>query len=180
MKYTAKHYAEALRASCGNADTLRHVITDLANVTEHFAADPSVRAFFVSRVIASAQQEKILRDVFRDFLSQQTYAFLKTLIAHRQCALLERIIVHADRLADREEGTARVSIESAVAIGEATRNRIETILTQKLQRRILATYRTEADVIAGFRLTIDGVTEWDGTIAGQLHRLHARIRAATA
>lgn len=180
MKYTARHYAEALRASAESADALRHLIADLASVVEHFAADPSVRAFFTSKTIAPAQQERVLRDVFGDFLAKKTYAFLGALIANRQCVLLERIIGVAERVADREEGTARVVIASAAALGGVARRSIETVLAQRLQRRILATYRTEPNVVAGFRVTIDGVTEWDGTIAGQLHRLQERIRAITA
>lgn len=180
MTYTVKHYAEALHESCGDADTLRHCIADLVSVAEHFAEDVSVRAFFTTKTIATAQQEKVLRDVFRDFLGKKTYEFLAALITNRQFALLERIIVSAERLADREEGTARVTIESAVALGAAARKRLEEVLSEKLHRRIRATYHTQPSAIAGFRLTIDGGTEWDGTIAGQLHRLHERIRIATA
>lgn len=180
MKYTVRHYAEALHASCGDADTLKHCIADLASVAEHLAEDESVRTFFTTKTISTAQQEKVLRAVFKDFLGKKTYAFLVALMTNRQCALLERIIVSAERLVDREEGTARVAVESATVLGAAARTRLEEALSKKLHRSIRATYRIQPNVIAGFRLTIDGGTEWDGTIAGQLHRLHERIRIATA
>ena len=178
MKYTAKHYADALRETAGDPTTVRQLIADLASVAEHLATDPAIRSFFTSRTSPVARQEKILHDVFQDFLSQRTYAFLKALIANRQVRLLDRITAIAEQLADTEEGTARVVVESAKGLAEITRTRIESVLATRLQRRIVAEYRACPPAIAGLRITIDGTLRWDATVEGKLQRLHERIRAA--
>lgn len=176
MKYTAKHYAEALRASVADADTFRHLIADLASVAEHLASDPKVRDFFASATIAPAQQETVLRDVFKDFLGTQTYAFLHTLVGNRQFNLLDEIIARSEQIADVEEGSSRVTVESAEPLKSTIRTRIESVLSAKLQRRVLATYETTHELIAGFRITVDGTRYWDGTVVGKLQRLREHIR----
>lgn len=176
MKYTAKHYAEALRASAADADTFRHLIADLASVVEHLAADPEVRAFFTDATIAPAQQESVLRDVFKDFLGAQTYAFLHALLANRQLNLLHEIIARAEQVADAEEGSSRITVESALPLRVDTRTRIESLLSEKLKRRVLVAYEERPELLAGFRLTVDGTRHWDGTVAGKLQRLREHIQ----
>jgi ATP synthase F1 delta subunit len=176
MRYTPKHYAEALRAAAADADTFRHLLTDLASVVEHLAADQKVREFFTSATVARDQQESVLRDVFQDFLSKQTYAFLRTLIRNHQISLLEEIIAQSERIAEGEEGSSRVSVESAIALDEATRVRLASFLEEKLKRRVLVTYDARPELIAGLRVTVDGTRHWDGTVAGKLQRLRQHIQ----
>lgn len=179
MKYTAQHYAEALRASVADADTFRHLIADLASVAEHLASDPKVREFFASATIAPVQQEAVLRDVFKDFLGAQTYAFLHTLIGNRQFKLLDEIAARAEQIADVEEGSSRVTVESAKSLKSTIRTRIESALSEKLQRRVLMTYEERPELIAGLRVTVNGTQHWDGTVAGKLQRLRKHLRIAT-
>ncbi len=176
MKYTAKHYAEALRASAESTDAFRHLIADLASVVEHVVADKGIRSFFTNATIAPAEQERVIRETFKDFLSAQTYAFLRTLLANRQFALLERIVAAAEQIADTVEGTSRALVESAVPLSEKVRSQIEGVLTALLERRVLVTYEESPALVAGFRLTVDGSTHWDGTISGKLQRLQEHLR----
>lgn len=176
MKYTARHYAEALRASTESTDVFRHLIADLASVVEHVVADEGIRSFFRSATVPPAEQERVLRETFKDFIGAQTYAFLHTLLANRQFTLLERIVAAAEQVADAVEGTSRALVESAVPLSETIRARIEAALVALLERRVLVTYEESPALIAGFRFTIDGSTHWDGTIVGKLQRLHEHIR----
>lgn len=179
MKYIAKQYVEALRASAADADTFRHLIADLVSVAEHLASDPKVHEFFASATIASAQQETVLRDVFKDFLGAQTYAFLHTLIGNRQFNLLSEIIARAEQIADAEEGSSRVTVESAKSLKSTIRTRIESLLSARLQRRVLMMYEERPELIAGFRVTVNGTQHWDGTVSGKLQRLREHLRVAT-
>lgn len=179
MRYTAKHYAEALRAAVSDIDAYREIIANIRSVAEHIATDARVRTFFADRAMPTAAQEKVISSAFRGSLDSRTSAFLRTLAGHRQFALLEQIIIRAEHIADAEDQTARVLVTSAVPLSERLRARLEKIIAAKTERRVITNYAVLPSLIGGIHIVIDQVTEWDASVAGRFERLQQRIRAAT-
>lgn len=180
MRYAAKQYAEALRASVADVATYREVVAELTSVAGRLTADPTVREFFTNRATPVAQQEKALHDVFRDALSERTYAFLRALFTNRQARLLSEVIRCAEIRADGEDIIARIHIVSAVPLTATIRTRLEAAFASRMERRVIATYEEQSSVIGGVRVTINHATQWDASVAGRFSRLQERIRAATS
>lgn len=177
-KYTPKHYARALQASAGDAATLRRFINDLKKTAAYLKADVRVEKFFSDKTISVTRQEEIFRGAFHDSSNRTSFLFIKLLLKNRQVDILEDIISETERLADAQDGTAHVSVESAVPLSESFRKNLESLLMQKFVRPVVAAYTKKPELIAGLRVTVDSTWQWDGTIAGKLKRLAERIRKA--
>jgi|GEM_PF-5208309 len=207
MTRTAAQYAEALRAASKDTAAYRKTIADLSSAAAHLNADADVRAFFANRAIPVAEQGRVFNTALRETLppsssgggralpdpregrgegrtggtapcdNNHVSALLRVLIANRQIALLDQIIVSAGRIADAEDRTARVRVMTAVPLSERLRTRLESVIAATTGRRIAAVYEELPSLIGGIRIVIDGVTEWDATVAGRFERLHQRIRS---
>ncbi|MBI4433905.1 F0F1 ATP synthase subunit delta [Candidatus Uhrbacteria bacterium] len=177
MRYTAKHYAAALRAIAPDLVTFQQLLADCRSVHERLASDRAAWSFFADRTGDPSAQERVLHDVFEDFLSERTYGFLRQLLHDRQFASLPRILAIAARVEDAETGSTRVEVTSAVEVPESIRATLETMLTEKLARRPICVYVVDRACVGGLRITVDQTRAWDGTVAGKLEQLRARIRS---
>ncbi|MBI2483512.1 F0F1 ATP synthase subunit delta [Candidatus Uhrbacteria bacterium] len=177
MRYTATQYATALRAVAADLSTFQQLLADLRAVHERCAGDRAAWSFFVDRNAEPTAQERVLRTVFQDFLSDRTYQFLVQLFRDHQFAQLPRILTIAERMEDGETGSVRVEVVSAVSIPEPTRATLDALLMEKLGRRPISAYAVDPACIGGLRVTIDATRAWDGTVAGKLEQLRVRLRS---
>ena len=179
MRYTAKHYAAALRASCSDVAAYRRLWQELASAAERLRFDPRVLTFFTSKAADAAEQEEAFRTAFQNALSERALQCVVALIANLQGRLLVSIVSEVERVADAEDRTTRAVIESAVPLSAVQRASVADALTAATGRTVRATYAVEPAVLGGIRVTVNATTVWDGTVAGRLARLRERIRTAT-
>ncbi|MFH1098467.1 MAG: F0F1 ATP synthase subunit delta [Candidatus Uhrbacteria bacterium] len=151
MRYTASHYARALRAASADIKTFRVILVELAALLDGTARGRTTHP--------------------------RAAGLLRVLSTHRQLSLLPAIIRVGAPLADREEGIARIAVTSAAPIAASHREDIERTLAEKLNRRIEATYAIDSSCIGGFRFTVNNEQSWDGTIASKIEQLREKLRA---
>lgn len=175
MNYTARAYAITLRDVSTNLDEFRRVIRDGRMVSDHINEDTDVRAFLTDRRVDATVQGRVLAAGFAA-TDERIQRMIQTMVMHRQLSLLPKVVDTAERLADAEEGSARVLIESAEAVPEELRKRLQLALGRQLQKKFSITYVEHPKLLGGLRVTIDDHRCWDGTIAGKLERLRAHLR----
>ncbi|MBI4142937.1 F0F1 ATP synthase subunit delta [Candidatus Uhrbacteria bacterium] len=179
MRPTPIQYAHALRATVGDLAAFRAAITDLERVSAFVGIDPTFQAFFAHGEVPTDRKEELLHQAFRRPIGAEAFAVAHLLLDRRSIQELSAVVAAAARLADVEEGIARVRIESARAVPDAERTSVEHAIHEAVHRPIRATYTERPELVAGFRVTVDDSWEWDGTVAGRLQRLAAHIRTTS-
>ncbi len=176
MRPTPAQYAHALRMSVADIGAFRAAMTDLERAAAFVEIDPTFHAFFVNGAVPIHRKEELLREAFRRPIGAEAFAIIHLLLDQRSLQELPAVIAATARLADAEEGIARVRIESAHAIPDAVRTIVEHAIHAAVRRPIRATYVERTACISGVRVTVDDAWEWDGTVAGRFQRLATHIR----
>lgn len=80
------------------------------------------------------------------------------------------ILAALQRLTRLELERRKVTVESAVALDEATRNRVAAGLANQYGPDLEMNYHVNAELLGGLRIRV-GNDVFDGSVQGRLHRL---------
>lgn len=90
---------------------------------------------------------------------------------------MEIIGVYEDQYYDFK-GILRVVAVTAIPMKDEAKDKLATVLKEKLDKEILITNRVDEDIIGGVKLEIEGKLI-DGTIKGKLDSMARTFKAAT-
>ena len=102
--------------------------------------------------------------------------FLKLLVERNRLGRIEAIARYFGELADARAGRVRATIVSAVALDEASSNKLSLALEKVTGRKVVLEKRVEASVLGGVVAQLAGRV-YDGSLRTQLEELKHQLRA---
>lgn len=101
-------------------------------------------------------------------------AFLGQLVRKNRVGFLPEIADAFGKLVDQAKGTQPVTVSSAAPLPVTEQDRIKVRLRESLKRDVDVTFQTDANHLAGLRISI-GSTVVDSTVRGRLRDLQVAL-----
>ena len=106
--------------------------------------------------------------------SPVTGYFLRVLASHYRMALLDEIVQLFHRIANERMGVVEVKVTSAAALSEAEEQALRARFAEITGRQVEFDLRRDSALLGGLVAQI-GSTVYDGSVRGQLERIHRRL-----
>lgn len=173
----ARRYAKAVLATAIEQQLDDVVAKDLATVESVGASSSDFRAMMRSPIIDAQVKLAVLKDALGATINPLTMEFLKLIIEKGRGDLWREIVMEYRALLDDRKNIQRVRVTSAVELGAQERSQLESTLTARLKKTVVATYDTDPTILGGAVIRV-GDQVLDGSIRHQLHVLKDKLAVA--
>lgn len=173
----ARRYAKAVLATAIEQQLDDVVAKDLATVESVGASSSDFRAMMRSPIIDAQVKLAVLKDALGATINPLTMEFLKLIIEKGRGDLWREIVMEYRALLDDRKNIQRVRVTSAVELGAQERSQLESTLTARLKKTVVATYDTDPTILGGAVVRV-GDQVLDGSIRHQLHVLKDKLAVA--
>lgn len=152
---------------------LQGILTELKTFSAAFQESAIARKTFQSPVVSEEEKNRALAAIGeKAAISQTARRFLVMLSRKNRLDSLEQIIQQAEALQIERKGGLIGELVSAVPLDAGVLSGVIEALSKRLQKQVHLNTRVDAAVIAGMKITINGVT-YDGTVRSKLDRMAA-------
>jgi F-type H+-transporting ATPase subunit delta len=175
----ARRYAQALFATARKGGTLERVETDLETIDALIRTQPNLLRIMRAPTIPRAQKKELVRRLFESQISSLTLRFLHLLIDKRREATLPEVNREFRTLSDAARNVLPAVATVATHLTAEERTGLVQMLGQRTGKTIELQEELDPDLIGGVIVRL-GDNIIDGSIAGQLRRLHQQLLTGTA
>jgi F-type H+-transporting ATPase subunit delta len=165
-----RRYASAVFSAAADRQAVDRVGSDLSAIAAAMDADPLMRDFFLSPVIARGAKERALMSAFQDKIDEVALHSLILLVRKRREAVLSVLVTEYRKLQMASRGTDPLTVTSARTLDATELNalvdRLQTLYGKKFEVKQVV----DPSLIGGVRITM-GDRRIDGTVSGQLEAL---------
>lgn len=175
----ARRYAQALFDLSRKEGAAERVETDLETIDALLRTQPKLLRVLRAPVIARAKKKELVRRLFEDQVSSLTLRFLYLLIEKRREAVLPEINRQFRALSYQAASILPVTATVAQRLSREERARLAEALARRTGKTVELAEEVDPELIGGVVLRL-GDTIIDGSVAGQLRRLHQQLLAGTA
>jgi len=175
----ATAYAKALFESARDAklpaDELDKMDAQMGDLLAMFDSSKEIQVALLAPVTpASAKAEVVRKIVDKAGLAKLLGQFLILLARKDRLGLLKQIRAEFKTVRLEAEGGMLGTLVSADPLNTADIDGLAKAFTQKLGKRVAFQTSTDANLLAGMKVTVNGVT-YDGSLRAQLNRLRDRL-----
>jgi F-type H+-transporting ATPase subunit delta len=175
----AKRYATALYDAAAESHGTEKVFEEIRVLQGVFTKDAQVREFIHSPSITAGEREAAFTNAFKDLqLSAETKGFLNLLARKNRLKLFDDIVLAYEFLADHRHGVTRGSVRSATILGPEERSKIESRISEFIEKQVIFTYREEPELIGGLIAEV-GSFSFDDTLKSHIQRLREELTRRT-
>ena len=128
--------------------------------------------------ISRVEKRDLIDKLFKDRISQEMVNFLYILIDKRREGYILEIIDQYKELFNEHENIVKVVAITAVPMEEKSKNKLQTVLSNKLEKKIELTNEVDGTILGGVLLKLQNKLI-DGTVKGQLESIGKDISGAT-
>ena len=167
---SAKTYADSLIQADNNYETILKDL-ELVNTVESKDFTNTMN----NPIIQDEIKFEIIDEIFKNRISKTTINFLKVLISKKRFHELNEIIqAYIDKVDEINE-IKRIKVISAIDLNEDQKSRIVEKLQNKLQKKVIANWVTNEDIIGGLIIKIDD-NVIDSSLKNKLDKLCKILR----
>jgi F-type H+-transporting ATPase subunit delta len=173
----ARRYAKALLATAIEHNLDETVAKDLATVASLGEGSAEFRAMMRSPIIDAKVKLSVLKEALGSSVNPLTMEFLKLIFEKGRGNLWREIVMEYRALLDDRKNIERIRVTSAVELGAQERSELESAISARLKKTIVATYATDPSILGGAVIRV-GDQVIDGSIRHQLHVLKDKLAVA--
>jgi F-type H+-transporting ATPase subunit delta len=178
IKVIAERYAIAFLAEAVAQGKTEVAEKDLDKVSDVLDSSSDLRMLFRSPIIETWRKKKIIREVFKDEISDLTMNFLLLVFDKGRERLSREVISEFRRKLDAQRRILRVRVESATELDKDSRSSLAKGISERSGgMNVESTYDLLPDLLGGVRVTI-GDKVYDGSLRHQLDALRDRLASA--
>ncbi len=173
----ARRYAKAVLATAIERQLDDVVANDLATVATLGDGSADFRAMMRSPIIDADVKLSVLKEALGATINPLTMEFLKLVIEKGRGNLWREIVMEYRALLDDRKNIERILVTSAVELGAQERSQLESVLSARLKKTVVASYKTDPAILGGAVIRV-GDQVLDGSIRHQLHVLKDKLAVA--
>ncbi len=169
-----RNYARALfelAAASGDTDAVERDVRAACTVLFDAA---EAREFLSNRLIGRTPKKRVIRDALEGSVDGRVMVLLNLLVDRGRTPLLGEIAEEMERLGRLARGVRKVTVDTAVPLGEEEVRRVTRALETQLAARVELETQAEPSLVGGVRASSEGkVIEL--SVESRLRDLHARL-----
>lgn len=156
MTTSSKNYAGALaEIAADNVISYDGIKNDLNTVSAIIKNSPDLKNVLENITIATEVKNSIIDEVFRNQVNDKIVNFLKILTNKNKFSDFEDIKSDFETIYNDVNNIKLVDVTSAVALSEDQKQRVVEKLQAKLNKKIIANWLQDEDIIGGLIIKID-------------------------
>lgn len=132
-----------------------NILVDLEKVLKTLQDSDDLKLVLLSPTVSLSQKNNIIDDVFGNIVGIEAINFLKVLAEKKHFNELENIIEALKENINISSNIQNVVVISAVELNEVNKNRICSVLEEKLNKRINADWKVDENIIGGLIVKIN-------------------------
>lgn len=166
--------ASALLSLAEEEGKIPAYIDALKGVADDFKAEPDFPAVLSSYQIPIVSLQNIVEKVYGDIPLKHLVPFLKFLIGKRLIVRFDSILEQFVTLADEKLGIKEGIVYSVKPLSEKEIGKLEKLFSDKLQKEVRLSNRTEPSLLGGIRVFLDGKA-YDGSLSAKIENLREKL-----
>jgi F-type H+-transporting ATPase subunit delta len=171
----ARRYAEALIGAAQSEGAVDPLLDEFAEIEDDvFLRFPRFAAHLASTRVATAEKDRILREVFEGRASSLAVRFLRVLNRHQRLDLLAAVLREARAIWDRQNRRIPVQVRSAIPLDERQLHALRDQLASFLPGTPVLSAATEPELIGGLIVQV-GDQLYDASVKNRLAQLRHRL-----
>jgi F-type H+-transporting ATPase subunit delta len=165
----AKAYAQSI-VELG-AELKLDLVKELTTLTETINKSNDLETLLFLEVFTAEEKLSVLNEVMKNLgLSQVTVNFMQFLLSEKRIGLMPMIFKNVIVIDDHNRGFLRGTIEgSEESVPADVKEKLKNYLQQKLGREPILEYKKNANVTAGYRVTVEDL-QLDASLENQLEK----------
>ena len=171
----AIRYARSLFSLALAEGKVERVKTDVDFLLQALHESRDLRMLLASPVVREEKKTSILREVFGNVLSADTFSFLQLLTSRKREGLLEEICLAFMSLFNHHKGLAEVVLTTAIPADEAIRESVRKLVSGLTDKTPVFTEVVDSSIIGGFVLRL-GDTQIDASVSGKLQQAKNQLQ----
>jgi F-type H+-transporting ATPase subunit delta len=177
VRSLAEHYADALVDVALEQNAAPQIRQELGDFLALLGESPDLHVLLVSPAVSKKNKQSVVQALVNRMGASQTMRnFLFVVLDHRRVPLLPDIQIAFDIQLDERQGVTRADVTTARNLSDVEKQELADALHRLTGRRVEATYRQDAGLIAGAVVRM-GSTIYNGSVKAQLERLRTRLAA---
>jgi F-type H+-transporting ATPase subunit delta len=170
----ARALAQVVFSERGAADP-DVVLAEIRKFGEAMDTSRPLRDILASPAVARGKKRDLIEKLASQMgLSQTTRNFLIVVASHGRLQMLRSIGDAFQAAIDQQRGIAPAEVVSAVELTDEQRSEFEAQVASLTGKKARCAYRVDPAILGGAVLKI-GSSVYDGSVAGQLQRLGAKL-----
>ena len=174
MSQTSDRYAKALFELAKQSNSLELVQASLSELSGLISGLENFRQFLSNPLLTYEDRCAVLKALFEGKVPDLVFKFLVFITHKGRLNLLKEMIQSFDSFYLLSTGQLRASVTTAQPLEKAEKVIINQRLHDKFQHNILTSWETDASLIGGFRIFVQGKI-YDYSFKSQLNGFLQRI-----
>ena len=172
---TAKRYARALLDVAREGNAIEAVGRELDAFVDVFGGQPALQGVLLRPWIKPAEREAVAREVAKAAgLGKLVQDFVSLVAARGRADHLREMVSAYRTLVDEASGRVTGEVRSAAPMTDDEKRRLAARLGQATGKQVVLEEVVDRSLLGGFVARV-GSFVLDGSLDGQLRRLHARL-----
>lgn len=167
-------YARSLMDQAMTSNSLEKVKEDLVTILDTIKGSRELQSMFESPIINTGNKAVVAGKVFKGRVSDETFRFIELVIVKKREMLLLNIAQEFMNSYHQMHHIGEVVVTTAQPLSDAARSGIQTDLEKKLSKKLIITYKTDAEIIGGIIIHF-GDKLYDASIAHQLRQVKQEL-----
>lgn len=172
-------YAQGLYAAAEEKGLVDNVEEGLSHIAEVIASHAELKQFVVHPLIKAQAKLQVLEKVFGETVDPFVIQFLRVLLRRNRSEYLTAVAARFHQMAEASRGRVDIVIESAMALSDTDRHRLETQLRSTLQKEVSTELKVNPSLLGGYRIQV-GNRVLDATLRGRTMQFSEKLLAAGA
>lgn len=168
----AKRWAKALMELALEDDGIskEDILDDLKEVADNIKASPELSNLINNPSVSTEEKQIVICKLFQSKVMPIVYNFLYALNLKKRIDIIDVVAQEFQKELEAINNVVRVNITSAIDISEERKQELQTKIEEKINKRIIADWHVNSDIIAGLIFNINE-TIIDNSIKGKLESL---------
>lgn len=170
----AIRYATSFLEAEIEKNNLERSASDMEVILNTINSSSLLRRFLENPVVKSEVKKSVLKEIFQKYVSSDTLNFIEFIVDKNRENAIKDIAEKFLELKDEYTGVARVDIKIAFELSNDQKKTLEQKFESLLNKKIVARYKVDEDVIGGFIAKVKD-TVYDASIIHQLELLKQQL-----
>lgn len=171
----ARPYAQALLKVAGSDQKALEIRDQLASFAEAMKKVPAIAQMSSNPGVPMETKKKVVSEIALQLgLDNQACNFIDLLLTNFRLGFLPEILDTIDDLLNKRLGRAVAEVTSAHPLDNAQQSRLQTVLEEKIGKKIEIELSVDPSLLGGF-VALIGSDRYDVSLRGQLDRLNTSM-----
>ncbi len=170
----ARIYAEALMANAEKAGSVDSIATELDELAGSIFTNASAEEFITTPVISWRTKEPLLAQALQGNVSDLLRNFIGVLNKNGRLGMLPQIRAAYQSLQDDSAGRVRVTVKTAVPLGEQQQSDLAGTLAAALKKQPVLNLQVDPDLLGGIVVQV-GDRVIDTSVRTRIQTLRAQL-----